>query len=118
MLALNVETRCPYVATQQRIKRVSRGKNSGQSFEPLLQLRIKVLALQSGITIQSWVDAKNQNVARIKTGVNPFQISQSPRQQTRSREQQNRQSYLRDHQNIAEIQPPLSRWTVRGSCRS
>ena len=73
--ALNIETRRPYIAAQQRIKRVGYRKDSRQSFEAFLQLGIEISAPLLCITVERRVDTKDQDVARVKTGINVFEIS-------------------------------------------
>src|SRR6267378_3615358 len=96
--SLNRKARVPIVAAQQRVKRIGGGKDTGGSFDALQQLGIEILGLRPGVAVERGVQVKQEDVARVKAGINAFQIFQRAHKQTSARKNQNSEGHLRDYQ--------------------
>ena len=91
----------PVIAAQQRIKGISCGNDAWDCLDTLQHLGIETARLCRRVTVERWVHGKEQDVVRIKPGIDAFQVLERAHQQTGAREGQNSECYLGDHEAAA-----------------
>ena len=100
-LSLDAKAGIPIIATQQRIKGIRCGNDARDGLDALQHLGIETMRLRGCVTVERGVHVKEQDVVRVKPGIDAFQVFQRAHQQTSARQGQNSKCDLGEHQAAA-----------------
>src|SRR5205814_6905510 len=84
---------------------VAGGNDAGQRGEALLQIGVKLLRLLIGVTSEDGIEAEEQDILRVKAGIDAAKIAQRADEESRADEDNHREHDLRADEGVAERKP-------------
>ena len=105
-LPFHVDVTGPKAATQQRVRGVADRDYARKCGDLILQVAVKALNLRIPVFFQGGIDAEEQDVSGVETGIDAVEVFERSHHQARTNENNHGEPYLDDHERLLQMPSP------------